>query len=1667
MKLFWNQNIVDRQYWLNTVLCLGLLWGMGLQAQNFGNEWIQQGQPYYKISTAQTGMHRVGFAELQNAGLASGAPLGQLQLFHRGQEAAIRIEDNNNNGFFDSGDFLIFYGQRNDGTQDRQLYLQPQFQSNPRYNLFSDTTAYFLTTQTAAIGKRIESYAPPAAGAAEAYHLAEGLTIYNSRWHPGQRYQEGTQNEIFLSEFDRGEGFMSNNATASTTFQVPISAALTSVGVDARIEILLVRTSTADANTSIAIGSNPASLTTVAGRYIPNVEGNALVSFNVPVSSINASGTVHVRVTPTLGTVAVAYLLVRYPQTVDMGAAASKTFITRAASTDLSLQIQNPAANTLLFDITDPLNIRQLPITSSSPTLNTVVTNTSVERRILAWSANTYLSPTRVEAVQFSFFDPTAHDYLIVTHPRLRRPVAGVPDAVQAYADYRASAAGGSYRPLVMNIQQLVDQFNYGERSPLAIRNWVRYLYQQGSPRFLLLIGNAISLPDFSFSSSVRTNPAIWAQDLVPTGGFPPSDVVFSTRIDPAHPHTPVVATGRISTNNPQDVLNYLDKVREFETTGGDFWQNNVLHLSGGRTTTEYSLFRAYVDLFKQIAEQGLYAIRVKTISKRTATEVEFIDISQEVNDGVGLITFFGHSSRDFTDIEIGFASNDVLGYRNKGKYPFMLANGCQLASIFYGGNVSLSQDWLFTRDRGAIGFLAHSYIGFTFPLRNYSNFFYINAFLESFNAGQPIGVILQNVARRYSNTTDQLLISNAQQMLYQGDPAVQFRAGNLPDYATQDNWVSAITFDGSPLTAQADSFQLRVVVTNRGTRSTQDLNLRVRRTFPSGTVRTYVSSLPYPPVDSRDTLYFTLRNDPELNSFGLNRFEVRIDPDDTIEEITKNNNTGILELNIPGIGVRALLPPEFSIVNQNMVRLIVTPNQVPDPTRQFTIELDTSPSFNSPNKRSTTLPASTTGIWEVPLSGADSTVYYWRSNFADVVNNPGSIWSESSFTYIPGSAEGWTQRQFAQFRKSIIESLQPNEVAQRYDFQGSQTLISASTFGSTSGGNVSTDLSVLWNNFALTFANRCGGDAILAVAFRQNTLQPYLVFPVSFCGREPSVINRYTNTQIQGGELATYIDAVPAGDYILLVAVGNIQFSSWTAAMRTKLQEIGANPTLVNTLQSGHPYIIFGQKGAALGTAEESLPITFANPTGDRISLHKEIVQSVNEGVLISSPIGPARSWQSLQHRIEAEPTDTYTLSLIGEDLQGTPTVLIPNLNNSPSLDISNINAVTYPFLRFRLEMRDAVNFTPVQVRNWLVLYEGVPEGFLNLDAVGRETYQLAEQPEGSRFTLPFVFENLTPLNFTDSLLVRFSTRNLNNGQITVEEVKLAPLAGNASVSFEITIDTRGRVGNNELTVFVNPRLQPELNYDNNIAVVPFVVRRDNTHPLLEVAFDGRTILDGEIVSPQPLISVRIRDENAFLAFQDTTHLQVSLRRNCPDCSFERIYFGDPAARWSITEGNNPQLNFEYKPSTPLEDGVYTLKAQGTDVSGNLSGSNDYLINFEVVNESTITHFYPYPNPFSTSTRFVFTLTGQEVPQRLKIQIMTISGKVVREITQDEIGPIRIGNNLTEYAWDGRDEFGDILANGVYLYRVLIEGGENYSQRATAGDRAFKRGFGKLYILR
>jgi hypothetical protein len=247
--------------------------------------------------------------------------------------------------------------------------------------------------------------------------------------------------------------------------------------------------------------------------------------------------------------------------------------------------------------------------------------------------------------------------------------------------------------------------------------------------------------------------------------------------------------------------------------------------------------------------------------------------------------------------------------------------------------------------------------------------------------------------------------------------------------------------------------------------------------------------------------------------------------------------------------------------------------------------------------------------------------------------------------------------------------------------------------------------------------------------------------------------------------------------------------------------------------------------------------------------------------------------------------------------------------------------------------------------------------------------------------------------------------------------------------------------------------------------------VGADGLNPLLDVTFDGAHIMDGDIVSSRPHISIRMKDDSRFLLLDDTALLKVQIRY--PDGQM-RVFRVDgdtmkfsPAAS-APNADNTAMIDLH---AAFRQDGEYELFVNGRDRSGNMAARTDLRLRFTVMNQAAISDLLNYPNPFTTSTSFVFTLTGQQPPRDLRIQILTVTGRIVREIRREELGPIRIGRNITEFKWDGTDQFGQALANGVYLYRVIAtQDGQPMERWKPEGDPTgsfFRNGYGKMYLMR
>lgn len=118
------------------------------------------------------------------------------------------------------------------------------------------------------------------------------------------------------------------------------------------------------------------------------------------------------------------------------------------------------------------------------------------------------------------------------------------------------------------------------------------------------------------------------------------------------------------------------------------------------------------------------------------------------------------------------------------------------------------------------------------------------------------------------------------------------------------------------------------------------------------------------------------------------------------------------------------------------------------------------------------------------------------------------------------------------------------------------------------------------------------------------------------------------------------------------------------------------------------------------------------------------------------------------------------------------------------------------------------------------------------------------------------------------------------------------------------------------------------------------------------------------------------------------------------------------------------------------LSEGTHTITVKAWDIHNN---SATQSIDFIVANSSILAlkHVLNYPNPFSTNTDFYFEHNHVCSSIQVQIQIFTISGKLVKTIIQTVLGNGNLKGNAIN--WNGRDEYGDVLGKGVYLYKLKV----------------------------
>ncbi|MBP7821497.1 MAG: hypothetical protein KA010_01145, partial [Saprospiraceae bacterium] len=1650
----------------------------------YGNEWINYSQQYYKIKVDKDGIYRISGEALAQAQIPiASIPSNQWQLFKNGKEVPIFVSTSSN---LTATDFIEFYGEKNRGEIDRYLFSNPEtLQLNPYYSMYSDTATYFLTWKNIGTSNiRYNTVLNDLTNlpSKEVYYWDELL----SEWHDSYSKHEIDLHGFKISQFTIGEGFArshNNSSVQNITLNIP-HVYNANPELNATLSVRFKPRGYNFHNQALSLND----VVLLEQQSSPALNSLFQMSTTFPISQLLAQNTIKLEGLnnePQSNEYQyIAYIKTIYSRTFDFDNSPTARINLTQSNNRRYLELNgfNAAAGVVVYDI---LNNERTITTVENSNVRVAFEAAPTERKLYFSNLSEVSNITNISPVSFIDYSATSyHDknYIIITHQSLRQdPQNGNQDWVQTYSDYRQSNDGGAYKPIIIDINNLYDQFAYGiTYHPLSVKNALQFFKKKwDAPQYVFLIGKGREY------QLVRNDEA--PQNLIPTYGFPGSDNLLGT---PLFSNNMDFALGRLAILDPKDIKIYYDKVLEHEanrslpqTVADRAWMKKIIHMGGA--VEEAGQIRNYLDGMKNIIENNLYGGIVSTHLKTSDDPIQISSsgrIIDEINKGISILTFFGHSGTNAFDFSI-----DNLGnYTNKGRYPVIYALGC------FSGNIhtkfkGIGERFVLEKDKGAIAYFATTGLGYIPVLNSYMSNYY--TLLGGAKYGESIGKIHQkNIEQMSIFSTGYGSEGLIQQYTLLGDPAIKLNVNETPDYTVDP---STVKLDPTQLNIELDSFTVNLDVYNIGKNVEDSITLRIIHQLPDGTNGT-INETPMiaPALVKNLNIRLPMLGD---RAYGSNKLLIKIDSKNDVNELpapaAELNNDLKDESGINGFkfyvisdDAKPVYPIEFSIVGNPDITFKASTANVFASNRRYVFEIDTTELFNSPILK-TTETTSSGGLltFKPNVNYVNNTVYYWRISPDSISQLSPYSWKGSSFLFLYGVEEGWNQSHYFQYKKDLFTSLDIDTTRTfNFGFTNKEVRVKNQVYPVTDGDNVGlySDGGYIggvspWNyvdeginvlildsvSVGPPFINTGGG--MFGSISPPNT-QYSFAFKTDTPDNRLALMNFLENT-------------IADGDYVTIWSVLRFPESSlhqeeWEAdslLFGKNLYSVIENVYLSQKIRSikttgSVPFVIFSKKNRIL--QRES----FASDALGVVDIEYNLPIRATYGNLTSTIIGPATEWKTAINTFTPQVNDFYKVNVSGlRSLQDpSPVILIDSLASVQQL--SAIDANTFPYIRLRSFLVDDVTRTPAYLNHWRILYTPAPDVAINPNE--KFSFHKDTVDQGEVVSLCYAIRNISTQNM-DSLDVKYTITDSDNKTIIYRDT-FSLIAKGDTVWASLNIPTDTLRGNYILNIELNPEFtRLEQYHFNNIGQLHFHVLSDRINPVLDVTFDGTHILDGDIVSPKPLIRILLKDENQYLALSDTSLFQIIVRH--VDSSYmHHVSLNDPnvtfiPATSAGPNGKNNKAIVEINNEFPY-NGEYQLLVQAQDVSGNESGKIDYKVRFEVIKESSLSNMFNYPNPFSTATRFVYTLTGLETPSQFKVQILSVSGKIVKEIDQNEFGPLKAGTHLSDFVWDGTDDFGDRLANGVYLYRVLAKksNGEDYNLYHT-NDTYFKNGFGKLVILR
>lgn len=249
----------------------------------------------------------------------------------------------------------------------------------------------------------------------------------------------------------------------------------------------------------------------------------------------------------------------------------------------------------------------------------------------------------------------------------------------------------------------------------------------------------------------------------------------------------------------------------------------------------------------------------------------------------------------------------------------------------------------------------------------------------------------------------------------------------------------------------------------------------------------------------------------------------------------------------------------------------------------------------------------------------------------------------------------------------------------------------------------------------------------------------------------------------------------------------------------------------------------------------------------------------------------------------------------------------------------------------------------------------------------------------------------------------------------------------GKWSVEFIVPKDISYTKGTGKILTYFYDNINEGSGFSNMFVIdgIDSTAVVDTTGPEIKLFLDSRNFRSGDIINQNSKIIADFFDESGINLTGTIGH------------KIEAIFNNDESKKIDLTQYYNSVSGFQYGtleyPLENLTDGKYTLRVKAWDTYNNPSSTE---VEFVVKGSSSlyIADIYNYPNPFKDNTSFIFK-HNLDSPIDVEIKIYTVSGKLIKEVKRNNIN-----EKYVQIDWDGKDSDGDAIANGVYLYKLIVK---------------------------